>query len=183
MVHAQGRFLSLDVWIMLMSRLNAAANHGFLSRDGIVTFNELVQAQQNVYNVGYDLAVVLATLVSFIFICCHIFADLQGVGLDGDLITTRLSLGTDATSRTTALGGSAEGGLATHNKFEADSSLTRSDYYLNNGDNYSFNGTLFGYMTTACNKVFDRNCLSKYRMQRYEQSKGKSVPFTHPDCG
>jgi hypothetical protein len=48
--------------------LNAAANHGFLSRDGIVTFNELVAAQQNVYNVGYDLAVVLATL---------------GVGLDG----------------------------------------------------------------------------------------------------
>lgn len=49
--------------------LNAAANHGFLSRDGIVTFNELVAAQQNVYNVGYDLAVVLATL---------------GVGLDGE---------------------------------------------------------------------------------------------------
>jgi hypothetical protein len=52
--------------------LNAAANHGFLSRDGIVTFNELVAAQQNVYNVGYDLAVVLATL---------------GVGLDGKYST------------------------------------------------------------------------------------------------
>ena len=55
--------------------LNAAANHGFLSRDGIVTFNELVAAQQNVYNVGYDLAVTLATL---------------GVGLDGKF-HTRLS--------------------------------------------------------------------------------------------
>jgi hypothetical protein len=49
--------------------LNAAANHGFLSRDGITTFNELVAAQQNVYNVGYDLAVALAT---------------SGVGLDGE---------------------------------------------------------------------------------------------------
>jgi hypothetical protein len=63
-VHAQGKYFPFSKWSMLMSSLNAAANHGFLSRDGIVTFNELVQAQQNVYNVGYDLAVVLATLVS-----------------------------------------------------------------------------------------------------------------------
>ncbi|KAK3062334.1 hypothetical protein LTR53_019421, partial [Teratosphaeriaceae sp. CCFEE 6253] len=42
--------------------LNAAANHNFLSHDGIVTFNELVDAQQNVYNVGYDLATLLAVL-------------------------------------------------------------------------------------------------------------------------
>jgi len=111
--------------------LNAAANHGFLSRDGIVTFNELVAAQQNVYNVGYDLAVVLATL---------------GVGLDGecfprfrvlnltlgDVLTMKLSLGGDATALTSSLG-SKEGGLATHGKFEADASLTRNDYYLANG--------------------------------------------------
>lgn len=95
------------------------------------------------------------------------------MGLDGDLITTKLSLGGDATSQTSALGGSREGGLATHNKFEADSSLTRSDYFLNNGDNYSFNGTLFGYMATTCNKVFDRACMTKYRAERYAQSKGK----------
>jgi len=142
--------------------LNAAANHGFLSRDGIVTFNELVQAQQNVYNVGYDLAVVLATL---------------GVGLDGDLVTLKLSIGGDATSQTSALGGSREGGLETHNKFEADASLTRSDYYLNNGDNYSFNGTLFNHMATTCNKVFDRECMTKYRAMRYAESKAENGQF------
>ena len=115
--------------------LNAAANHGFLSRDGITTFDELVAAQQNVYNVGYDLAVSLATL---------------GVGLDGqfassvlpraslriaglgDLVTLKLSIGGDASSQTSSLG-SKEGGLNTHNKFEADSSLTRNDYYTANG--------------------------------------------------
>jgi hypothetical protein len=31
--------------------LNAAANHGYLSRDGVTTFDELVAAQQNIWNV------------------------------------------------------------------------------------------------------------------------------------
>ncbi|KAK1056955.1 hypothetical protein LTR33_013763, partial [Friedmanniomyces endolithicus] len=66
--------------------LNAAANHKFLAHDGITTFNELVDAQQNIYNVGYDLALVLAVL-----------------GLttaDGDPVTEKLSIGCDATTRT-----------------------------------------------------------------------------------
>jgi len=93
-----------------------------LSRDGIVTFNELVAAQQNVYNVGYDLAVVLATL---------------GVGLDGEssghlthCVTTDPQ--GDLTTGTLSLG-SKDRGLAIHGKFEADASLTRNDYYTNNG--------------------------------------------------
>nr|POE72865.1 aromatic peroxygenase [Quercus suber] len=95
--------------------LNTAANHNFLSHDGIVTFNELVDAQQNVYGVGYDLAVLLAVL---------------GVGLDGDPVgTTRLSLGCDATSRTSITGTGTELGLDGHNKFEGDTSLTRNDYF------------------------------------------------------
>jgi len=93
--------------------LNAAANHGFLAHDGITTFNELVDAQQNIYNVGYDLAQLLAVL---------------GLTLtDGDLVTEKLSIGCDATTRTSfnpALTGS-EPGLDGHNKFEADTSLTR----------------------------------------------------------
>lgn len=115
--------------------MNAAANHGFLARDGIVTFNELVDAQKNVYNVGYDLAVTLALL-----------------GLtttDGDIVTERHSIGCDATNRTLfnpALTGS-QPGLDGHNKFEADTSLTRNDFFLGRGDNFKFNGTLFGEMT------------------------------------
>lgn len=98
-----------------------SCSHGFLARDGIVTFNELVDAQQNLYNVGYDLAVLLAVL-----------------GLtttDGDIVTEKLSIGCDATTRTSfnpTLTGS-EPGLAGHNKFEADSSLTRNDYFTHGG--------------------------------------------------
>lgn len=80
-----------------------------------------MDAQQNLYNVGWDLAITLAVL-----------------GLtttDGDIVTEKLSIGCDATTRTSynpALTGS-EPGLDGHNKFEADSSLTRNDYFLGHG--------------------------------------------------
>lgn len=82
--------------------LNTAANHHFLSHDGITTFSELVDAQQNLYNVNYDLAVTLATL---------------GIALDGDVVTSKLSIGCDATSRTSATGSllGSELGLNGHN--------------------------------------------------------------------
>lgn len=145
--------------------MNAAANHGFLAHDGITTFNELVDAQQNLYNVGYDLAQLLALL---------------GLTLtDGDIVTEKLSIGCDATSRTSVspvLTGS-EPGLDGHNKFEADSSLTRNDYFTHNGDNYNFNGTLFGMMTETTGGVYNRENLSKYRLQRYEQSVAENPNF------
>ncbi|KAH7085044.1 hypothetical protein BKA63DRAFT_399697 [Paraphoma chrysanthemicola] len=147
--------------------LNAAANHNFLSHDGVVTFSELVDAQQNVYNVGYDLAVLLATL---------------GVVADGDVVTGKLSIGCDATSRTALLPllGS-QPGLNGHNKFEGDTSLTRNDYFLANGDNYSFNGTLFAAMKTVADRVsggnFDRNTLAAYRSQRYDESVQQNPNF------
>lgn len=61
--------------------------------------------------------------------------------------------------------------------FEADTSLTRNDYFLANGDDYSFNGTLFGYMTTTCNGNFNRDNLALYRYQRYQQSKADNGNF------
>jgi len=91
---------------------------------------------------------------------------------DGDLVTEKLSIGCDATTRTSynpALTGS-EPGLDGHNKFEADTSLTRNDFFLANGDNYHFNGTLFGMMTNTTGGNFDRDGLALYRYQRYQQS-------------
>ena len=113
-----------------------------------MTFNELVDAQQNVYNVGYDLAVLLAAL---------------GLTLtDGDVVTEKLSIGCDATTRTSVnptLTGS-EPGLDGHNKFEADTSLTRNDFFLANGDNFSFS-ELFTQLrlakSTTCGR--DLTCL------------------------
>ena len=148
--------------------LNAAANHNFLAHDGVTTFAELVDAQQNLYNVGYDLATLLATL---------------GVVADGDILTGKLSIGCDATSRTATLGGilGREPGLNGHNKFEGDTSLTRNDYFTHNGDNYSFNGTLFARMKAVADRVsggkFDRNALAAYRSQRYDESVQENPNF------
>jgi hypothetical protein len=56
------------------------------------------------YNVGWDLAVFLATL---------------GVAFDGDVVTQRMSIGGDATALTAWDGGllSQEGGLDTHDAY------------------------------------------------------------------
>jgi Peroxidase, family 2 len=132
---------------------------GFLARDGITNYNELLDAVQNVYNVGYDLANFLA-LVSIIV-------------ADGDLVTKKVSIGCDATTRTSwspTLTGS-EPGLDGHNKFEGDVSLTRDDYFLGDGDNFSFNGTLWGMMTETTNGIYDFNGLAEYRYERYGQSR------------
>ncbi|KAI9695334.1 MAG: hypothetical protein M1820_008686 [Bogoriella megaspora] len=139
--------------------LNAAANHGFLARDGVTNYTELVDAVQNVYNMGYDLANFLAVFSIFI--------------ADGDWVTRKMSIGCDATTRTSyspTLTGN-EPGLDGHNKFEADTSLTRDDYFLADGDNFSFNGTLFGMMANTTEGNFDLDGLAKFRFERYEQSR------------
>lgn len=132
---------------------------GFLARDGVTNYTELVDAVQNVYNMGWDLANFLAVFSIFV--------------ADGDIATQRLSIGCDATTRTSVnpvLTGS-EPGLDGHNKFEADSSLTRNDYFLAGGDNFNLNGTLFDMMTESTGAVFDLNGLAKYRFERYQQSR------------
>ncbi|KAK4493742.1 hypothetical protein PRZ48_014927 [Zasmidium cellare] len=138
--------------------INTAANHNFIAHDGITTFNELIDMQQNVYGVGYDLAVLLAVF---------------GVGLDGDPITTKVSIGCDATTRTASPGLGPELGLDGHNKFEGDTSLTRNDYFTGGGDNFKFNSTLYAGMIAQCtqrNAGCDFGNIARYRKQRYDWS-------------
>lgn len=128
---------------------------GFIARDGITTYTELVDAVQNVYNMGYDLANFLAVFSIYI--------------ADGDWVTTKLSIGCDATTRTATKPPltPSEPGLDGHNKFEADTSLTRSDYFINGGDNFSFNTTLWAQMTNSTGGLFNFDGLAKYRFERY----------------
>ncbi|CAO2655084.1 Nn.00g118170.m01.CDS01 [Neocucurbitaria sp. VM-36] len=149
--------------------MNTAANHNFLSHDGITNLAELVSAQQNLYNLAYDLAVFIAV---------------RGIALDGDVVTTKLSIGCDATERTSidpagTLG--REPGLNAHNKFEGDTSLTRRDYFLNNGDAFTFQGDMFADMYRVANEtsngLFDRDTIAVYRSQRYDESLAENPNF------
>jgi hypothetical protein len=95
-----------------------------------------------------------------------VFLTTLAVVYDGDVVTEKVSIGGEATELTsfdpTITG--PQLGLNNHNpyvspacstpfypnlciRFESDASLTRNDYYLANGDDYSFNGTLFKLMT------------------------------------
>lgn len=102
-----------------------------------------------------------------------------GVGLDGDFLSGRLSIGCDATGRTATLPLSSQPGLNGHNKFESDSSLTRRDFF--DGDNYSFNGPLFAAMKAKADAVsggaFDFPALAAYRADRYEAAKAGNPGF------
>ncbi|KZT36085.1 Cloroperoxidase [Sistotremastrum suecicum HHB10207 ss-3] len=152
--------------------MNVLANHGFIARDGITDFDEIVKAQQDVFNVGWDLSVFLATLA---------------VALDGDLVTQKLSIGGDATNRTALLTSGIlgfEGGLNTHNTFEADASLARNDYYTSNGDDHTFNTTLFSMMTSTVSStsslsspLYDLTGISLYRAHRWNQSVAENPNF------
>lgn len=114
------------------------------------------------YNVGYDLANFLAAFSIYV--------------ADGDPITKKLSIGCDATTRTSwnpAVTGS-EPGLDGHNKMEQDASMTRNDYFTGNGDNFSLNTTLFKMFEESTGGLFDLPAVAKFRFERYQQCRAEN---------
>ena len=120
-----------------------------------------MDAQQNLYNLDYPLALIIAV---------------RAVALDGDITTGRISIGCDATPRTAVdptgtLG--SEPGLDGHNRFEGDTSLTRDDFFYY-GDDFTFNGTLFGTMNEFAQQygggLFNREAIAAYRSKRWDDS-------------
>lgn len=99
--------------------LNLLANYGYLPRDGYVNFGQVLEATARGFNMGTDLATVLAT-----------FAVLA----DGDLVTESWYLGA---------GPNNVGGLNRHSTVEADVSPNREDYYNGCGDNHHVSSRLF----------------------------------------
>lgn len=68
-------------------------------------------------------------------------------------------------------------GLAGHNKFEADTSLTRNDFFTGGGDNFSFNRTLFDMMSRTTGGLHNRENLAVYRGERWDQSVEENANF------
>lgn len=58
-----------------------------------------------------------------------------------------------------------------------DTSLTRNDYFLANGDDFTFNQTLFQQMAKVAKNNFGRDELSLYRAQRYNESRRDNPNF------
>ncbi|KAH8792950.1 Chloroperoxidase, partial [Flagelloscypha sp. PMI_526] len=112
--------------------LNTLANHGYLPRSGIATFEQIVDAVGEAFNMEYDLASGLAAF---------------GMLSRGNAFTNQVSIG-GPTVQISPLPGNIDGnytkGLATHGRFEGDVSMTRRDAAV--GNNVQLNAELFNQL-------------------------------------
>ncbi|GAB1523150.1 hypothetical protein RhiTH_006280 [Rhizoctonia solani] len=95
--------------------LNALSNHGYLPHNGVTTFTKAIEASNEVFGMGTEIATLLSAL---------------GGGPTGELVLPPLLA-------------SPQGLSGSHNKYEGDSSPTRWDAYMNNGDGSTMNLTYF----------------------------------------
>jgi hypothetical protein len=130
--------------------LNAAANHGYLSRSGVVTIQETITGLTAAYGLGPIACAVLAA---------------YAVIYDGDPVLGTWSIGGPPSSDPLTKGilGQARGLSYSHNNYEGDASIGRNDAYLNNGDAHSLNVTRFAsaYAATAAGQS-DRYTLDSF---------------------
>ncbi|CAK1362436.1 unnamed protein product [Cercospora beticola] len=99
--------------------LNAAANHGFLPRNGLANIQQTVDGLGKAYGMSPELAAGLAAIAILI---------------SGDIPSTRWSIGGGFPSSLPLLLSNPKGIVGSHSKYENDASIVRGDAYLNNGD-------------------------------------------------
>ena len=153
--------------------LNLMANHGYLNREGITSFQELAYAQQEVMGWAVDLATFLAAIA---------------IALDGNPITNKVSIGgPDKRVGTIPIlgGGQIPGGILRHNTYEIDSSLTRMDVAI--GDNKNLNTTLWQDIWDIADSenggMLNGHVMSLVRQKRYEESARDDPDFHFAPIG
>lgn len=135
--------------------LNLLANYGYLPRNGIVTYGEILTATAEGFNMGADLAALLAT-----------FAVLA----NGDVATETFSIGgADPRVPNTY----PAGGLNRHSTVEVDISPNREDYYLGCGDNHHLSSRRFAQNVAYANAEggkFDFTAMGNHYAQYSKES-------------
>lgn len=97
--------------------LNAAANHGFLPRNGVANIQQTMDGLAAAYSMSSDLSLALAVIA--IAIC-------------GDPIAGTWSIG-KGQAGTLGLLGAPTGIVGTHTRYEGDASIVRGDAYMHDG--------------------------------------------------
>ena len=110
--------------------LNAAANHGYLPRNGAATIQQTITGLGAMYGMSTDLAAVLAA---------------YAIVIDGDVITGTWSIGGPQATLLGPLLGTGQGISWSHNKYEGDTSIGRCDAYVNGGDAHSLSTVRYAY--------------------------------------
>ncbi|KAF2122406.1 Chloroperoxidase [Lophiotrema nucula] len=137
--------------------LNAAANHGFLPRNGLPTIAQTVSGLGAAYGFGSEFAAALAVIA---------------ITLTGDPVGQKWSVGGPFTP---VLGGllSTPGGISySHNTYESDASIVRQDAYLNNGDASSLIVSQFQSLLSKANSdgEFTIDILRQHNKQKHDYS-------------
>jgi hypothetical protein len=134
-------------------------SYGYLPRNGLVNYEQVLTATAEGFNMAADLATVLA-----------VFSILA----NGDIATESWYLGTDPNTKV--------GGLNRHSTVEADVSPNREDFYLGCGDNHHVSSRLFkqnvGYVAASASKQFDNGVMIQQYAANAAQSK-KNNPYLY----
>ncbi|KAF7193679.1 Dothistromin biosynthesis peroxidase dotB [Pseudocercospora fuligena] len=144
--------------------LNALANHGYISRDGIASLTEAITAINTVYGMGIELATILAVM---------------GVVWAGAPLSLdpSFSIGSNDTAVQNLLGGvlgilgTPQGLDYSHNLIESDSSPTRDDLYVT-GDAWTMNLTNFEnlYSMVPEGQPFTSEIMATFAARRMNES-------------
>ncbi|KAJ6558855.1 Chloroperoxidase [Mycena vulgaris] len=109
--------------------MNTLANHGYISRNGITTFEEIIIGTGEAFNIDRTMGAGMAAL--------NLLAR-------GNAFVNKISIG-GVSPFVPPLPGQLDGpetqGIAKHGRGEGDASMTRSDVHI--GDNRNFNQTLW----------------------------------------
>ncbi|KAK5940554.1 hypothetical protein PMZ80_006970 [Knufia obscura] len=143
--------------------LNALANHNYLPHDGVATIDQFVQATNQVFGMGVDLAAFLST---------------YGAVISGDLTSWSIG-GPPGGSLLPGLLSQPQGISGSHNKYETDGSPTRGDLYQY-GNDFLVQLSQFKALyekQSGDNANYDLDVLTQFRAERIAQSKAEDPYF------
>ncbi|PSN64891.1 Cloroperoxidase [Corynespora cassiicola Philippines] len=153
--------------------LNALANHGYISRDGITSFAEVVNAINQVMGMGVELALILG-LMGTVWTGNPLSLN-PGFSIGG---TVAVDGSDNILNNLDGLLGDPRGLEGSHNWIESDSSLTRDDLYMT-GDAWTMNMTLFRDIHDRAdeNGVISMDLLADQAARRWKYSVAHNPNF------
>ncbi|KAH8711867.1 Chloroperoxidase [Phaeosphaeriaceae sp. PMI808] len=153
--------------------LNALANHGYIARDGITSFAEVVIAINQVMGMGIELATILG-IMGTVWTGNPVSLN-PGFSIGGRAASDN---GDNLLGNLVGLLGKPRGLQGSHNWIESDSSLTRDDLYVT-GDAWTMNMTLFRdiYDRADKNGVISMDLLADQAARRWEYSVANNPNF------
>ncbi|KAL9931430.1 hypothetical protein V8E36_009716 [Tilletia maclaganii] len=158
--------------------LNVLANHGYFNRDGTVFLSQAIQVVNDVYGISPELGAALSA---------------YAVVFTGNILDGKWSIGgpfqsSGLGSVTNLIAGEPEG-INSHNVYEGDASVSRQDYYANDGDNFSSNPAFFQELVDLAGPhqpeedAYTRAVLLQNRIDRFRHSISTNPYFFYSAFG